>query len=590
MSLNLEGGTAGEYSVLQRIADGEHTEVYLARAPDGTAVIVKALNAEPRPGLAVSEERILWHYRNEVEAHQRVRHEHIVGLVGYGEGVTGDGRRFHYLALEYMPGGHLGAYCRGQGFMLLDDLIKFFGPVVDALSHAHREHIVHCDINPSNLLLDDPRNPTTLKLSDFGVSKILEESGAADRMLVGTTPYAAPEHNPQAVPEDLMQPVDGRADVFSLAMTVYYAMTGLVPEYDGGEIGELPFHPSFEPYRQRLTSVLRRATAARVERRYASVEEFWADFKDYESLLPARGDDEDDEVPTIYTEYNKMVSSLGVAEEAQNLEASNAIRLPGGANLDIAHVAGGRYLMGTSREEIEQLINTFPPYLRDYARAWLSWEHPQHEAAVESFWLGKYPVTAKQWRDVATNLSPVRLHLTPTPQGDASEDMPVTTVSWEEAVEFCHRLSRYTKKDCRLPSESEWEYACRGGMPTPFSFIVPVSTEQVNYSGLWPRESEGSYRPSARSLANVGTVGGPNAFGLHDMHGNAWEWCADAWHESYAGAPQNGRVWEDLRDALRVMRGGSYLSFGSSCRSASRANFLCFERSKDIGFRVAIDR
>lgn len=588
MRLNLEGDMAGEYRVLHRLADGGTTEVYLARAPDGASVIVKALNGRLRPELGVSEERVLWHYRNEVEAHSRVRHEHIVKLVGFGEGVSKDGRRFYYLASEYMPGGHLGNYCREQRILSLEDVIRFFGPVVEAVSHAHRQRLIHCDIKPSNLLFDDRHNPTLLKLADFGVSKILEEGRAGDRMLVGTAPYAAPEHHPQADHSDLMQPVDDRADVFSLAVTIYYAMTGLIPGFDGGELDELPFHPSIEPYRFRLTSVLRRATAARVDGRYSSAEEFWADFKEYESPLPARGNDEDDEVPTIYTEYNKMVSSLGVAEESQNLEASNAIRLPGGSNLDIAHIPSGRYLMGTSREEIEQLINTYPAYIRSYARVWLNWEHPQHEAPVERFWLGKYPVTAKQWRDVATYLPPETCHLTPSPNGDLSEDLPVTLISWEEAVEFCHRLSRYTQKTCRLPSEAEWEYACRSGTPTPFNFIVQLSTEQVNYSGLWPRESDSSYGPPSRGVANVGTVGGANAFGLHDMHGNVWEWCADAWHESYAGAPQSGSVWEDLYDALRVMRGGSYLSFGSSCRSASRASSLCFERFKDVGFRVAI--
>jgi len=589
MRLNLEDSMAGEYRVLHRLADGGYAEVYLARAPDGASVVVKALNERLRPELGVTEERLLWHYRNEVEAHRRVQHGHVVRLVGHGEGESKDGRKFHYLASEYMPGGSLGSYCKEQCILPLEDVIRFFGPVVEAVSHAHGQRVIHCDINPSNLLFDDRHNPTLLKLADFGVSKIMEEGRAADRMLVGTPSYAAPEHHPQADPRDLMQPVDHRADVFSLAMTIYYALTGLSPAYDGGELGELPFHPSTEPYRFRLTSVLRRATAARVEGRYASVEEFWADFKEYDSALPPRGGDEDDEVPTIYTEYNKMVSALGVAEEPQDVEAPNAIRLPGGGDLDIAHVPGGRYLMGTSREEIEQLVNTYPAYLRAYARAWLNWERPQHEAPVERFWLGKYPVTAKQWREVATNLPPVTCHLTASPNGDLSEDIPITMVSWEEAVEFCHRLSRYTQKTCRLPSETEWEYACRAGTPTLFNFIVPVSTEQVNYSGLWPRESDSSYGPSSRGVANVGTVGVANAFGLHDMHGNVWEWCSDAWHESYAGAPQNGGVWEDLHDALRVIRGGSYLSFGSSCRSASRASALCFERFKDVGFRVAID-
>jgi formylglycine-generating enzyme required for sulfatase activity/tRNA A-37 threonylcarbamoyl transferase component Bud32 len=571
------------------LADGGHTEVYLATAPDGAHVVIKVLNAELRAKERISDEQILWHFDNEIKAYEKVSHIGIINFIDHGEHYVASGKSFRYLILEYMPGGHLGTYCQRQRILTPEEVIRYFGPVCDALSLMHRNGVIHCDIKPTNLLMDAPESPITMKLGDMGVAKILIDGYAQDRALVGTPPYAAPEHNPEGDAGDLMQPVDARADVFALAMTIFYAMTGGKPKLNNGKLNDLPFHPSFQLYRDRLSDVLRTATAPRVDNRYASVEEFWNDFKDYKSVRPALHKGEE-EIPTANNQYDQIVITLDRQVQLDNYEQATVIRLPEEISLNIVRIPAGRCLIGTDREEIEQLSNTCPDYLRDYARKWLRCEHPQHPVDISAFWMSTYPVTVKQWHVVATKLPQAMLYLEPKPCHGISDEQPVTKISWEQATEFCLRLSLYLQRVCQLPSESEWEYACRAGSSGMFNFPEDPNAERVSYCGVWPNEFEQINRAYARVPQVIGSVGRANAFGLYDMHGNVWEWCADSWRDGYAGAPEDGSPWRDLRDALRVIRGGSFRSFGISCRSASRSKFLCIEKSDDIGFRFVLKK
>src|SRR5207244_4203738 len=128
------------------------------------------------------------------------------------------------------------------------------------------------------------------------------------------------------------------------------------------------------------------------------------------------------------------------------------------------------------------------------------------------------------------------------------DDSPVDGVSWEDAEEFCARLSHRTGRTYRLPSEAEWEYACRAGTTTPFHFGMTIMPDMVNYDGTKPygKGPKGAYRQHTMPVGNYGPA---NAFGLYDMHGNVAEWTQDAWHDSYAGAPANGSAWEQGSDA-----------------------------------------
>ncbi|WP_039899611.1 formylglycine-generating enzyme family protein, partial [Microcystis sp. T1-4] len=150
-----------------------------------------------------------------------------------------------------------------------------------------------------------------------------------------------------------------------------------------------------------------------------------------------------------------------------------------------------------------------------------------------------------------------------------SDRRPVEQVNWYDAVEFCARLSKLTVREYRLPSEAEWEYACRAGTTTPFYFGETITGELANYdaSETYADEPKGEYRKKTTPVGQFP----PNAFGLYDMHGNVWEWCADTWHDNYDGAPTDGSAWiENGDDNCSPPRGGSWCNDPGNCRSASR--------------------
>ncbi|WP_041235344.1 formylglycine-generating enzyme family protein [Dactylococcopsis salina] len=165
------------------------------------------------------------------------------------------------------------------------------------------------------------------------------------------------------------------------------------------------------------------------------------------------------------------------------------------------------------------------------------------------------------------------------------ENNPVERVSWHKAKEFCQKLSEQTGKTYRLPSEAQWEYACRAGTTTPFYFGETISTDLANYDGnsRYGNGKKGVYRIKTTPVRSFP----PNAFGLYDMHGNVWEWCEDVWHENYEGAPNDGSAWLTEGDHYRrVMRGGSWYPNPRYCRCANRDWGTPDYVNLDNGFRV----
>ena len=208
-------------------------------------------------------------------------------------------------------------------------------------------------------------------------------------------------------------------------------------------------------------------------------------------------------------------------------------------------------------------------------------ERPQHKVSVPSFMMGKYPITQEQWRVVA-GLPQINQELNPDPSNFKGEDRPVESVSWLDTLEFCRRLSVHTKREYRLPSEAEWEYACRAGTTTVYSF--GDNADELGEYAWYTENSESQTHPVGQKK--------PNAFGLYDMHGNVREWCADDWYDSYKGASKDGSVWindnknyEDP-ETRKLLRGGSWFSCAGNCRSAYRLNFNARFRSDAFGFRV----
>ena len=256
--------------------------------------------------------------------------------------------------------------------------------------------------------------------------------------------------------------------------------------------------------------------------------------------------------------------------------------------LEMVPIPAGEFLMGSPDDETGRWDD----------------EGPQHRVHLAAFSLARTPITQAQWRQVARwqpapGDPPWERELNPEPsffKGDLPVEnrrpehdrRPVERVSWFDAQEFCRRLSQRTGRTYTLPSESQWEYACRAGTTTPYAFGSTLSQWQANVASSGTTE--------------VGSFPA-NAWGLHDMHGNVWEWCLDHWHRGYEGAPADGSAWlsttkqqnpsstNPVKDFIddsepRLLRGGSWVSNPRSCRSAYRNLIQPDDADIIVGFRV----
>jgi formylglycine-generating enzyme required for sulfatase activity len=265
-------------------------------------------------------------------------------------------------------------------------------------------------------------------------------------------------------------------------------------------------------------------------------------------------------------------------------------------NLDMMLIPSGSFQMGTPDQEIERLC-------KEYDRDYFQRESPQHTVNISAFFMGRYPITQAQWRAIAATAKiDIDLELEPSHFKEPYQEQdrwtrPVEQVNWEQATEFCKRLSRETKREYRLPSEAEWEYACRAGTTTAFHFGETITTDLANYRGTdWEKDKKvypGNYGRGLKGIDRkqttpVGYFKVANAFGLYDMHGNVWEWCEDDYHPNYQGAPTDGSAWiSKNKFTTKVLRGGSWGGYPNLCRSAYRyAYFRRDNRYNYYGFRV----
>jgi formylglycine-generating enzyme required for sulfatase activity len=253
-----------------------------------------------------------------------------------------------------------------------------------------------------------------------------------------------------------------------------------------------------------------------------------------------------------------------------------------GISIDMVYIPGGTFLMGSPDNEEDRQPS----------------EGPQHSVTVPNFFMGKYPVTQAQWKAVVDRTQSIKRDLNLTPSNFKGDDLPVESVSWLDAEEFCLRLSKLCDRNYQLPSEAQWEYACRAGTTTPFHCGNTISSdianyraqdwkiEETTYSGKYSQGELGEFR---KTTIPVGSLKLANQFGLYDMHGNVWEWCLDHWHENYQKAPTDSSEWLDTKaseNTSRVRRGGSWDNFPGDCRSASRNRYYSDYGSDFISFRL----
>lgn len=234
---------------------------------------------------------------------------------------------------------------------------------------------------------------------------------------------------------------------------------------------------------------------------------------------------------------------------------TKVVSLPGGARLTLVWIPAGSFEMGRRAGELDSDDS----------------ERPLHRVDLDGFWLGRDEVTQAQWNSLMTS----------DPSYFGGANLPVETVMWSQAKAFISALNAHTHKHYRLPSEAEWEYACRAGTATRFYWGDDLALDDID-EYTWNSEN-------AESETHI--IGGkmPNAWGLYDMGGNVGEWCEDDRHDDYYDAPSDGSAWVDSpRDTSRVIRGGDWFFPQSYCRSAAR-NFTAENSAYNfLGFRVAL--
>ncbi|MEB3220316.1 MAG: bifunctional serine/threonine-protein kinase/formylglycine-generating enzyme family protein [Nostocales cyanobacterium 94392] len=504
-------------------------------------------------------------------------HSQIPRLVAYFEQGT-----CMYLVQEFIDGDNLyqelqrQAFSETQIWQVLTDLL----PVLEFI---HQRQVIHRDIKPENIIRR--ANDGKLVLIDFGGAKQVTQNNLAQK---GTGIYTLG----YAAAEQMAGYACAASDLYALGATCVRLLTGCLIKQD--EYGNI-YDPIYDPINgkwlweeylvsvnisvsHKLTRILNKLLKHFVRERYQSAADVLLDVKDtllYDAthVSVANGTNfslsgEEQAHPLQKFEFDTItVDKYAKIVNRDRHQAEYFVEeLDNGINLEMVYLCGGTFMMGS-------------PEFQGYDS-----EHPQHFVTIKPLFMSKFAITQAQWLAVA-KLPQVEHSLNPEPSYFKGDLHPVEQISWHEAVEFCIRLSKYTGKEYRLPSEAEWEYACRANTITPFHFGDTISSDLVNHDGnyTYALAPKGKYRQGTTPVASFP----PNALGLYDMHGNVWEWCADSWHDSYDNAPCDGRVWHEEGDNnLRVMRGGSWFNVPRFCRSALRYKGESTLRDVFIGFRI----
>jgi formylglycine-generating enzyme required for sulfatase activity len=615
-----EIGRLGPYRVLKLLGQGGMGVVFLAEDPGlQRTVALKVLRPEAArlPG---ARERFL----REARAAAMLEDDHIVTLfqVGEDQGVP-------FLAMQLLKGTSLEDFLKkqdgdGPGTPLpLGPILKLGREIARGLAAAHDKGLIHRDIKPGNIWLDATAGGR-VKLLDFGLACVaaggtrLTQPGT----VLGTPAYMAPE-------QAWSDRIDGRADLFSLGCVLYRLCTGRLPWKGGDAVDTLvamareaptlvqELNPDLPPPLARLVMQL---LARRPEERPASARAVVATLEAIERerpalagniVLPAAPTDTWQglteatgavgQVPAFRARgRSRLRRMLGVCVGLAALALTTAVlyvrtdtprtakepvprpqELPAKAivnslGMKLVYIPPGKFLMGTSAQDSERIKKEpFKGYV------WPGWEKdeaPQHEVRIsKGFYLGVHEVTQGQYERV--------MGQNPSASKESPQH-PVEQVLWAEAVAFCAKLAelpeeRKAGRVYRLPTEAEWEYACRAGTTTLFHFGDSLSSREANID---PDHPFGTAQKGPRPGKTV-PVGSypPNAWGLYDMHGNVWEWCRDGQRRYTADAVEDP-LGPETAGGGHVLRGGGWRR--GACRSALRKERGGFYRVDDVGVRV----
>jgi formylglycine-generating enzyme required for sulfatase activity/tRNA A-37 threonylcarbamoyl transferase component Bud32 len=605
--------TLGPYLLLERLGQGGMGEVFKARHRLLNRIVALKVTRKELLSDPTNERRFL----REIQATARLAHPNIVVV---HDAARIDGTQF--FAMEYIEGTDLARLVKDKGPLPISSACEYVRQAALGLQHAFEHGLVHRDVKPSNLLLT--ADGAVIKLLDLGVARCrdLEESDlTATGSVLGTPDYLAPEQATNS------RGVDIRADIYSLGCTLYHLLTGHAPFPEGSSLEKAlkHLHDAPAPIRQErpqvsveLVAVLDKMMAKKSAERYQRPSDV------AEALLPFCHEEPSPSSPAQNPPAPAKHGQAGepVARPRQGrrrLILAAAVLLPlAGAGLsywqpwaagptatpnptitnslgmDLIWLPGGQFQMGSPADEEGRRDDEGPVHS-------VTISHPFYmatrETTVRQFRIFKetahYKTEAEEsgegaleWDAVKADWRQRRECRWNNPGWLQDNDQPVVCVSRRDAEAFCYWLSLKESRTYRLPSEAEWEYACRAGTSTAFAFGDRLSPQQAHFQN----QSRLREREPARHLgtASVGSTTA-NSWGLFDMHGNVWEWCADYYGSSYyrdspsidPAGPKNGDQF--------VARGGSWQSVATECRAAARLALPAANRRNDLGFRVLLE-
>lgn len=612
MDIEFVGG--GRFQVLKAIGAGSFGQTYLAKDLQQFESLCTLKRLQPITSTpeTLKIARVL--FEKEAKILYKLNHKHncIPYLLAYFQ----EDKHF-YLAQEFIAGQDLSHELIPGKPRSAFEVVILLKQILEPLAFLHSQKVIHRDIKPSNLMRRS--SDGKIVLIDFGaikqlaVTEIQADSSTKIGTIIGTPGYMPIEQ------------ARGKAkfssDIYAVGIVAIQALTGIsvqnLPE--DSHTGELIWHDRVTYLPLALKLILEKMVDYHFKDRYADATEALeavaaldldlslksptkiplevasANFSNFDltydgsSTISLQGTgtqniieitdntslfvtdlfaDNDNIIKKKLKSFNFdfiLVDRTGKEITRTNSEAEYFTEdLGDSINLDMIAIDGGIFQMGASAKEKGSTLR----------------EKPQHEVTVKPFFMSKFLITQAQWRAVVTKCARVNRDLNENCAEFKDNERPVEKVSWCDAIEFCDRLSQKTGLGYRLPTEAEWEYACRAGSSTPFAFGETITSDLANYNAnyTYAQETAGKYRGQT---IDVGSFL-PNAFGLYDMHGQVWEWCFDPWRENYLKYSNNNSMYP--------LRGGSWNYRPVHCRSAFRydighKNLI----SKFIGFRVVCE-
>ncbi len=520
-----------------------------------------------------------------------------------------DGRQ--YLIQEFIDGQDLLKELQEQGAFSEAKIRMLLGDLLPVLQFIHDRHVIHRDIKPENIIrrripsLSGSIAAGSHVLVDFGAAKFVTASGMMETgTRIGSAVYVAPE---QARGKAIFA-----SDLYGLGVTCIHLLTDVSPfelmDMDGTWIWRnFLENTSINPV---LSNILDRLIASAPSQRYQTAEAVLVDLKNL--TTPSQSA----HAPRFARPHHqRAIAQTKITPIASPIVQSNQAIAPQlsqfsfeTATVTVKRIGIGKFIKSQLQISTHQRIGTryfealgnvqgkpidlemvFIPAgqfqigspINEAGRS--DEESPRHIIDIPAFFMSRFPITQRQWKILMDNNPAIFI---------GNGDRPVETVSWNDAQEFCRKLADRTGKPYRLPSESEWEYACRAGTLTAFSFGEAIAANLANYNlANYNLASSYKYAPAGLSNASTTEVGTypANAFGLHDLHGNVWEWCADVWHDDYDLLPKDGTAWTTGGDrSCRVVRGGSWRDPADYCRSAKRYKNATNQGDRYTGLRIVV--